>query len=176
MGRTMQIEQHNTTEYLPFLMIDSADHINGKAGVPPTVTISKNGGAFAVPAGAIAEVPGGSEGWWHILPNAGDADTIGPLKIHAEAAGCDPTDCVFEVKAGTVGLSVHSGNVQRSGVPLVGALVQLFSNVDLADAHLVQSTRTVELGAFTLYVAAGTYYQRISGSTIEADVQIVVVA
>jgi len=93
------IAQHNTTEPLLFLMVTSADHITGAtgliSGVSLTVTISKNGAAFAAPAGAVSEL---GNGWYKVAANSADASTVGPLVLHATGTGCDPTDDSFDVQ------------------------------------------------------------------------------
>lgn len=88
------IAQDQTSEPLLFLMVDSADHISAKTGLSPTVTISKNGASFATPAGAVSEI---GNGWYKVAGNASDADTLGPLLLHATASGADPTDDQFDV-------------------------------------------------------------------------------
>jgi hypothetical protein len=85
-----------TARHLFFLMIDSTDHISGKAGLSPTVTLSKNGAAFASPAGAVTEI---SSGWYKLAGNATDENTAGPLLLHATGTGADPCDAIFEVVA-----------------------------------------------------------------------------
>ncbi len=70
-------------------MVDSTDHVTGKTALSPTVTISKNGGAFASPFGAVTEL---SSGWYAIAGNATDRNTIGELLIHATGTGADPLD------------------------------------------------------------------------------------
>lgn len=85
----MELKVNSAVEPLLFMMIDSADHISGKTGLAPTVTISKNGGVFASPAGAVTEV---GSGLYKIAANATDTNTLGPLWIHATAAGADPLD------------------------------------------------------------------------------------
>ncbi len=79
---------------MSFLLVLSSDHITGATGKTPTVTISKNGGVFAAPAGAISELSGG---WYVVAPNATDSNTLGPLILHATAAACDPSDEQFVV-------------------------------------------------------------------------------
>lgn len=81
---------------LTFLMVDNADHITGKTGLSPSVTIRKNGGVFAAPAGAVSEI---GNGWYEVAGNASDSNTYGPLLLHAEAAGADPTESKFCVVA-----------------------------------------------------------------------------
>jgi hypothetical protein len=85
----MLIKQSTAVSPLMFLMVDSSDHITGKTGLTPTVTISKNGGAFATPTGAVTELSGG---WYKIAANATDSDTLGQIVIHATSAGADPCD------------------------------------------------------------------------------------
>ncbi|GIW61017.1 MAG: hypothetical protein KatS3mg087_2083 [Patescibacteria group bacterium] len=90
------IKQNDTSKPIVFRMVDSADHITGKTGLTPTVTISKNGGAFAPPSGAVSEI---GDGWYKLTPAAADVDTLGPLIIHATATGADPTDVEYQVVA-----------------------------------------------------------------------------
>ena len=89
-----ELEQGNLARALLFLLVDESDHITGLEGASPTVTLSKNGGAFAAPSGAIAEI---GKGWYKVAANATDATTLGPLILHAEADGADPVDIVFMV-------------------------------------------------------------------------------
>jgi hypothetical protein len=89
-----ELTQSTANEPIPFLLIDSTLHIAGKTSLTPTVTISKNGGAFITPAGAITEL---GNGWYKIAANATDTDTLGPLIVHAEASGADPVDLVYQV-------------------------------------------------------------------------------
>lgn len=88
------IQRNNTTQPLPFLLILSSDHITGATGQTPTVTICKSGGTFAPPLGAVSEV---ANGWYEVAANPIDANTLGPLLLHATAAGCDPRDSEFAV-------------------------------------------------------------------------------
>lgn len=91
----MKARKQSTTTYpIPFLMVDSADHITGKTGLTPTVTISKNGGAFGAPSGAVTEI---GSGWYALAGNATDRNTLGELLLHATAAGADPVDDRYEV-------------------------------------------------------------------------------
>ena len=82
--------QQNTASYpLLFLMVLSSDHISPATGLSPTVVIRKPGGAFASPAGAVSEI---GNGWYQVAGNATDANTLGPLILHATAATADPSD------------------------------------------------------------------------------------
>jgi len=90
------LKQSQTAKPLLFFMVQSADHISGATGLSPTVTISKNGAAFASPSGAVTEL---ANGWYKVAGNATDTNTLGPLLLHATATGADPTDAVFSVVA-----------------------------------------------------------------------------
>jgi len=49
-------------------MADSGDHIAGKTGLEPTVTISKNGGSFTSPDGAVTEIGNAGIRWPETRP------------------------------------------------------------------------------------------------------------
>lgn len=80
----------NSSGYtLTFLMVDNSDHITGKTGLSPTVTISKAGGSFATPSGSVSEI---ANGWYKVAGNTSDTNTDGEILLHATASGADPTD------------------------------------------------------------------------------------
>lgn len=90
-----QIQQGNTSEPLRFLMVLAADHINPATGLSPTVRLLKSTAtSFTVPDGAISEQ---GNGWYSVAASAVDADTLGPLILHATAATADPTDEQYDV-------------------------------------------------------------------------------
>lgn len=55
----------------------------------PAVVVSKDGGAFASPAGALTAV--GTVGWYELALTAADTDTPGDLAYHFSAAAGTPT-------------------------------------------------------------------------------------
>ncbi len=77
-------------------MASAWDHRTGATGLTPTVLISKNGSAFESPAGAVSEI---GNGWYKVVGNADDTDTLGPLVLHATAPGADPCREVYDVVA-----------------------------------------------------------------------------
>jgi hypothetical protein len=77
-------------------MVLSSDGRTKATGKTPAVTIRKNGGNFAAPAGAVSEI---GSGWYRVVPHATDSDTLGSLVVHAEAADCVDTDARFFVVA-----------------------------------------------------------------------------
>jgi len=54
----------------------------------PAVTISKNGGAFAAPAGVLTAV--GAAGWYSLALTSADTNTLGDLAYHFSAAAGTP--------------------------------------------------------------------------------------
>lgn len=93
----MKERQQGVTTYpLVFLLVSSSDHVSPVTGATVTVTLSKNGGSFGAASGAVSEIGSG----WYSLGGAGlaaDLGTLGPLVLHATAAGADPTDSLFTV-------------------------------------------------------------------------------
>jgi hypothetical protein len=100
------LKSNSTAKELLFLMVDSADHLSGKTGLSPTVTIRKPGGAFGTPSGAVTEI---ANGWYKVAGNATDTNTLGPLLLHATAANADPADDSFNVVAYDPDDAVHLG-------------------------------------------------------------------
>jgi hypothetical protein len=92
----MQLILNGEARPIPFFIAASADHVTGLTGAAPTVTLSKNGGAFAAPAGAVTEV---GDGWYKLVPSGADITTNGVLLLHATAAGGDPADVKCQVVA-----------------------------------------------------------------------------
>jgi hypothetical protein len=156
-------------------MVDSADHLTGKTGLTPTVTLSKNGAAFTSPAGAVTEI---ANGWYKIAGNATDANTLGPLILHATAAGADPVDVEFEVVAydpqdaaalglstltslglGLSGAITHTHTVYKPGGsdPLSGCAVYVTTTSDGSGTRS-QTLYSDALGRVVFQLDAGTYY------------------
>lgn len=117
------IKQNSSTYDIVFFMRDSSDHVSGKTGLSPTVTLRKQGGSFASPSGAVTEI---ANGWYKVAGNATDSNTLGPLLFHATGTGADPCDGVFLVvsydpfDATRLGLSAlpNANAGANNGVPL----------------------------------------------------------
>jgi hypothetical protein len=107
------VQNGNTARPLLFLLIGSTDHVSPVTGLGSavTVTLSKNGGSFAAPSGAISEV---GNGWYKVAASAADASTNGPLLLHAYGTGTDLCDDRFEVVA------FNPDTTGTGGLPVVG--------------------------------------------------------
>lgn len=127
----MLIKQSSAIKAVPFFMVDAADHISGKTGLSPTVTISKNGAAFATPAGAVTEM---GSGWYKVAPNATDSNTVGALLVHATGTGADPFDIEHEVIEATL----------AKGTDLTG-----FNDLSAAQVNAECDTALVDVGLTT---------------------------
>src|SRR4051812_38751385 len=80
-----------------FRAVNSADSTNA-TGKTFTMTISKAGAALAAPnAGtAITEL---TLGWYKVVHNAADFDTLGALGVHLTASGVDIIATELQVRA-----------------------------------------------------------------------------
>lgn len=165
-------KQSDTTYPLFFLMVDSTDHVTGKTGLSPTVTLSKNGGAFASPSGAVSEV---GNGLYKVAGNATDSNTVGELWLHATATGADPTDTSYTVVAYDPFDSVRLGltalpNVVAAGnggLPTVNASNEVKAivyayNTGMTPLQPTVSGRTLDV---TLTGAAGIDWGNVENPT-----------
>ena len=112
----MQLVLNGDTRPIPFLIVQSSDHITGLTGASPTVTISKNGGAFGSPAGTVSEI---GNGWYELTPSSADTNTNGVLLLHATATSGDPSDLATQV----VAFSPYNANLAANIVQISGAAV-----------------------------------------------------
>ena len=93
----IDIQQGSAVKALIFKMYETGK-TTGKTGLSPAVTLSKNGGVGASPAGAISEIDAtGMPGWYKVAPNATDSNTKGTLGLYATAAGADPADMAYNI-------------------------------------------------------------------------------
>lgn len=185
-------KQSDTTYPLFFFMVDSSDHITGKTGLTPTVTISKNGAAFGGISGAVSEV---GIGLYKIAGNATDSNTVGELWIHATGTGADPTDTSYTIVAYDPFDSVRLGltalpNVVAAGnggLPTVNASNQVKANVEAYASGMtplqptvagrtLDVTATGEAGIDWANVGSPTTSVGLSGTTISTTQAVASVA
>ena len=140
----MEIKQSTSARSLVFYMVDSTDHVTGKTGLAPTVLISKDGGSFASPIGAEAEI---GYGFYKVAGHASDSNTLGLLALTASATGADRCAVPYWVVA----------NLESDSMGAIAAipadLTASFNGVvDVIDTHF--SEHTAEFAR--LDVAVGT--------------------
>ena len=125
------VQQSTANDPLFFFLTSSSDHITGVTGLGsgPSVTLSKNGAAFAAPAGAISEI---GSGWYQVAGNATDTNTLGELLLHATGTGADPCDLVT---AYIIAFNPRVANINSN--------VLQINSVALAAQALAQSTQSI---------------------------------
>ena len=127
------LKQNQSAQPLLFMLVDALDHITGKTGLTPTVTLSKNGNAFASPAGAVTEI---GNGWYKVAGNIVDTGTLGPLVLHATDPAADPLDALFEVVAYDPLDSIRLGlsALNAGNVVIAESIVQAANKIQMRTA------------------------------------------
>lgn len=80
----MFIKQSTAVRNLVFRMLSTTDGFTPTTGLTVTVTLSKNGAAFAAAAGAVTEI---ANGYYAVAANATDSNTLGGLMLYATGTG-----------------------------------------------------------------------------------------
>jgi hypothetical protein len=116
--------KHRVAFKRPFLLVNSSDGKTGATGKTPAVTISKNGAAFAAPIGTTVEL---SNGWYVFSGTIADADTPGPLAMHATASGANTEDHLDFIEDDGIWRSKVTGAATATSL-IDSALVQSAAN------------------------------------------------
>lgn len=159
-----EVKRGSTSRPLNFLMVDSSDHLTGKEGLTPTVSISKNGQPFEAPQASVIEI---GKGRYYLEANASDNDTLGILALHAEADGADDVDLDFEVvnydpdlgsSVQGTGSVEHTIFVKTTGLVVISD-VQVYITTDINGNNIVAgSSPTDSFGQVTFLLDPGTYF------------------
>lgn len=153
---TFDILQSSTQSALVFLLVQSSDHITGKTGAVPGVSLSKNGASFVLVSGTIAEI---GNGWYKVGGNATDTNTLGPLALHATATSCDPTDFIV---ANIVAFNPQTAtNLGLSALPT--------ANPGASGGVFIAGTNTATIVNFTSNIT-GNIIGNISGTISTSQV------
>lgn len=156
--------KQSTARNRMILMVDSADHITGKTGLTLTVTLSKDGGAFAAMGGTVTEI---SSGWYKLALNTTDTGTLGDLAIHATSTGADPTDVADQVVALLPGDNVTVGtNNDKTGYTV--STVSDKTGYSLTAAY--DPAKTASQAGDIMKVSSGTGANQISLSSGQVTV------
>jgi hypothetical protein len=158
--------KQSTATNVMVLMVDSTDHITGKASLTLTITASKNGAAFASISPTVTER---GNGWYSIALTTSHTDTLGDLVIRCTGTAADPAERILDVTAGLVDADVSSRLPTASySSPLDAAGVR--TAVGLASANLdTQLTAIDDL----IDTEVASIYSRIgapAGASIAADI------
>lgn len=138
----IDIQQSTSGTNLPFLMVLSSDHVSPATGLTPTVTLSKNCGAFASPAGTVAEIANG----WYKISGTGlttDTNTLGSLIIHATGSGADFTDMIpFNIVAYNPQDATRLGLTQIPSAGTIPTVGTSANQISLNNGQVILQTGT----------------------------------
>lgn len=99
--------RQSTARNLMVFLTDSTDHVTGKTGATLSISLSKDGAAFASITPTVTER---GDGWYNIALTTGHTDTVGDFVLRATASGADPIDLREEVVAATPDVNVSKMN------------------------------------------------------------------
>jgi hypothetical protein len=108
----MRLLKQSTAVNVMVFMTDSADHIAGKAGLTLTITLSKDGGAFAAITPTVTDR---GNGWYNLALTASHTDTLGDICIHITSTGADPSDLKMLVVAFDANSATNLGLTNLDG-------------------------------------------------------------
>lgn len=152
---------------LLFFLTDSSDHLTGKANLTPSVTISKNGGAFASASGATSSL---GSGWFAIAANATDSNTAGPIALHATGTSCDACDMIpAQVIDPTV--TIYGANVgQINGQSASAAAGVAFPSTIASPTNITAGTVSIGAGgiASAAFVGGAVNASALAANAIAA--------
>lgn len=168
----------NQANLITFVMVDANGTEVPGLGAGYTMEVSKAGGAFAPAAGTQAEI---SDGWYSYLSTAAEANTVGPVSIRVNGAGCVQQNLEYVVEQRTTGGTAHTYTVLNTvtGLPIAGVSVLFYT--DALMTNLVWSGITDafgvarDAGGFLPVLTPGTYTVRNikAGYTFPVDTEVV---
>ena len=143
-GWPMRKAKQSTGKNVMLLMVDSTDHITGKAGLTLTITASKDGAAFA---GIAPTVTDRGNGWYNVALTASHTDTLGDLALHITGAAADPADMVILVEAGATDADVSTRLATASYTAPDNAGIAAIPNAATNAAAVVSAATATPLAA-----------------------------
>lgn len=137
-----------------FHLVKTADQADCTA-VVPVVTLSKAGAAFGAAAGVVSEL---ANGWYKIVLDAADVDTLGQLAMRAAVATADTLDVVHQI----IALDLNTATVNPGTNGLTAAALA-------ADAvNEIQSGLATAAGVAAVTLATQTVNKSL-GTVTNAD-------
>ena len=133
--------KQSTAANVIIFMADSTDHITGKTGLTLTVTLSKDGGAFASITPTVTER---TNGWYNIALTSSHTDTLGDCVVRATSTGADASEralnVVANIEADSYGIVNHAtyGNALLTRTSVLPAN---FSALSITAGGLVDITQ-----------------------------------
>ena len=132
--------KQSTARNLMVFLTDSTDHVTGLTGATLTISLSKDGAAFASITPTVTER---GDGWYSLAMTTSHTDTLGDLVLHITAASADPIDLreqVFALLPGdAVTVSSIGTNVITAASIATDAVTEIQSG--LATASVLASVK-----------------------------------
>src|SRR3989304_3114167 len=118
----------NQTQMVTFVMVSSSGPEVAGLGSGYTLEGAKGGGAFAPSAGVKGEI---GSGWYHYTLTASETDTLGPLSLRVNGAGCIQQNLVYLVETTLVGAIEFTYTVTSTvdASPIPGADVWISTDI-----------------------------------------------
>lgn len=165
----MATYKQSTAYTRTFLMVLTSDHLTGATGKTVTVNISKAGAAFGAAGGTVSEI---ANGWYKIVLNTTDTNTLGDLSFHCTASACDDTDFGDQVTTLILGDLATPTNITAGTLTTVTTATNvttvngLAANVITAAATAADFTTEIQTGLATAaaLATAQTDLDTITGS------------
>lgn len=175
----MLLFRRNQPQKITFVMVNAAGAEVEGLGTGLSVEISKNGAAFAAGVGTVAEI---GSGWYAYTLTAAETDTVGPLSVRVNGAGCQQQNLWYAVESLISGAIEFTYTVTDTNTALPLAGVQCWFSTDSAGAIVVWQGETDNFGVARDTTGAlpilsvGTYYiwrYKVGYAFTDPDVEIV---
>ncbi len=109
----MNLLKLSTAREAMILMVGTADHLTGLAGLTLTITASKDGAAFASITPTVTDR---GSGWYSLALTTTHTNTLGDLALHITGTAADPSDPKFQVVTLLPGESVVVGSFAAGAI------------------------------------------------------------
>ncbi|MCC7208326.1 MAG: hypothetical protein IT323_13545 [Anaerolineae bacterium] len=133
----------NQQNRITFVMVDAAGAEVAGLGNTFTLEVSKAGAAFAASAGVGAEI---GNGWYTYLSTAAEADTVGPIAIRVNGAGCVQQNLEYVVAQRTPNAIAFTYTVIDSATLLPVEGVEVWFTTDAGGSNVVWTGVTDAFG------------------------------
>ena len=132
--------KQSTARNLMVFLTDSTDHVTGLTGATLTISLSKDGAAFASITPTVTER---GDGWYSLAMTTSHTDTLGDLVLHITAASADPIDLREQVFALLPGDAVTVGSIGANVITAASIATDAVTEIQsgLATASVLASVK-----------------------------------
>lgn len=168
----------NQANRIDFVMVDATGAEVAGLGAGYGLELAKSGGAFAPGAGTQSEI---GHGWYSYLAPAAEADTVGPVAIRVNGAGCVQQNLEYVVEQRNAGAIEYTYTVRDSTTLLPIEGVEVWFATDIAGANVVWAGDTDAFGVARddagrlPWLDSGSYFifSQKAGYTFAVDTEVV---